>query len=328
MRKVRWGVLSTARIGTARVIPAMRQGKFCEVTAIASRDAGRAREAAARLGLEKAYGSYEALLEDPDIDAVYNPLPNHLHVPWSIRALEAGKHVLCEKPLATSAAEAQELLDAARRHPELKVMEAFMYRHHPQWQRVWEILGSGAIGELRSVHAHFSFFNDDPANIRNIADVGGGALMDVGCYTISVSRWLYGAEPEHVRSVVEYDPRFGTDRLASAVLDFGGRTATFTCSTQMAFSQGVHIHGTAGRIEVERPFTPPADEPTRIRLVRDEGVEEIVTEPANHYTIQGDLFSAAVLEGTAVPTPLEEGVANMRVLEAVLAGSGTEADPG
>src|SRR5438270_8381120 len=226
MQKVRWGVLSTADIGTGQVIPAMQQGTYCEIAAIASRSLEKARAAAAQLGIPKAYGSYEELLADPEIDAIYNPLPNHLHVPWSIKALEAGKHVLCEKPIAMTSTEAQKLADAARQYPHLKVMEAFMYRFHPQWQQARQMVNEGKIGELRTVQSFFSYYLVDTNNIRNIAEVGGGGMMDIGCYTASLSRYIFDAEPERVCGIVEYDPRFNTDRLSSAILDFGRVTAT------------------------------------------------------------------------------------------------------
>jgi predicted dehydrogenase len=321
MRRIRWGVLSTAAIGTKKVIPAMQQGRLTEVTAIASRDLARARAAASRLGIAKAYGSYDELLADPDIDAVYNPLPNHLHVPWTLKALAAGKHVLCEKPIALTTAEAQTLLDAAREHPDLKVMEAFMYRYHPQWQRVQELVEAGAVGEVRTVHSVFSYFNADPANIRNQAEIGGGGLMDIGCYNISVSRLLFGAEPARVCGIAEEDPRFGTDRLTSGILNFGHGTATFTCSTQLAPYQRVNVFGTAGRIEVEVPFSPLPDRPSRLWHQHEGGTDEILIEPANQYTLQGDRFAEAIVEGTPVRTPLEDAVANMRVLEAVAASA-------
>jgi predicted dehydrogenase len=318
MRKVRWGVLSTAKIGAQKVLPAMQRGQYCEVAAIASRDLAKAREEAARLGIPKAYGSYEELLADQEIDAVYNPLPNHLHVPWSINALEAGKHVLCEKPIALSAAEAQELVDAARRHPQLKVMEAFMYRHHPQWRRTKQLVDAGQVGELRTIHSFFSYFNADPSNIRNRADIGGGGLMDIGCYNISLSRFIFGAEPQRILGILEYDPQFGTDRLASGILDFGRGTATFTCSTQLTPYQRVNIYGTAGRIEIEIPFNAPPDRPCRMWHQRGGEVEEIVFDICDQYTIQGDMFSEAVLNDTPVPTPIEDAVANMKVIEAVV----------
>jgi predicted dehydrogenase len=318
MRTVRWGVLSTAKIGTQKVLPAMQRGQYCEVVAIASRDLARAQEEAAQLGIPKAYGSYEELLADRAIDAIYNPLPNHLHVPWSIKAIEAGKHVLCEKPIGLSAAEAQQLLDAAQRHPQLKVMEAFMYRHHPQWRRAQQIVESGGIGELRTVHSFFSYFNDDPTNIRNMADIGGGGLMDIGCYNISISRLIFGAEPQRVLGIVEHDPHFQTDCLTSGILDFGRGTATFTCSTQLTSYQRANIYGTTGRVEIEIPFNAPPDRPCRMWHQHDGEIEEIVLEVCDQYTIQGDLFSQAVLNDTPVPTPLEDAVANMRVIDAVV----------
>ncbi|HEX5688585.1 MAG TPA: Gfo/Idh/MocA family oxidoreductase, partial [Roseiflexaceae bacterium] len=304
MRKVRWGVLSTANIGTQKVLPAMQRGQYSEVAAISSRTLATAQAAAQALGIPKAYGSYEELLADPEIEAVYNPMPNHLHVPWSIKAIEAGKHVLCEKPIALSADEAQQLADAAAAHPQLKVMEAFMYRHHPQWQRAKQIVDSGGIGELRTVNSFFSYFNTDPNNVRNMAGIGGGGLMDIGCYNISLSRFIFDAEPDRVLGIVEYDPQFGTDRLASGVLDFGRGTATFTCSTQLTNYQRVNIYGTEGRVEIEIPFNAPPDRPTRLWHQRGNEIEEIVFDICDQYTIQGDLFSKAVIDDTPVPTPI------------------------
>lgn len=316
--RIRWGVLSTAKIGTVQVIPAMQQGQFCEVTAIASRNLERANEVAADLQIPRAYGSYEELLSDPDIDAIYNPLPNHLHVPWSIKAIEAGKHVLCEKPIGLTSAEGRQLLDCAAAHPELKVMEAFMYRHHPQWQQARSLVKSGKIGTLRTIQSFFSYFNDDPANIRNQRDIGGGGLMDIGCYPISLSRFIFGAEPQRVSGIVEYDEQLGTDCLASASLDFGNGTATFTCSTQLNPYQRVHIHGTKGRIEIEIPFNAPIDRPCKIWLQTGTEIEEIELKLCNQYTIQGDLMSQAILNNTPVPTPLEDAIGNMQVIEAVV----------
>jgi len=316
--KVRWGVLSTADIGVAKVIPAMQRSTVGAITAIASRDLEKAQAVAARLGIPKAYGAYADLLADPDIDAVYNPLPNHLHVPWSIKALEAGKHVLCEKPVALTAAEAQELADAAARYPHLKVMEAFMYRFHPQWRRARQLIADGAIGALRTVQSFFSYYLDDPTNIRNMAGLGGGGLMDVGCYNISLSRFLFDAEPRRVLGIVEYDPRFNTDRLASGILDFGQGTATFTCSTQLTPYQRVNIFGTEGRVEIEIPFNAPPDKPCRMWHQRGDTIEDLTVDVVDQYTIQGDLFAQAVLDDTAVPTPIADVVANMRVLEAIV----------
>jgi predicted dehydrogenase/protein-tyrosine-phosphatase len=321
-RRVRWGVLGAARIAVQKVIPAMQRGRLCEVRAIASRDIEKARRAAAALGIARAYGSYEELLDDPEIEAVYNPLPNHLHVPWSIRALERGKHVLCEKPIGLDAAEAEALL-AARDRTGRKVQEAFMVRTHPQWLTARKLVLAGRIGTLRSIACAFSYHNEDPANVRHVPEWGGGALLDIGCYPITVSRFLFDQEPVRVVGLLERDPRFGTDRLVSAVLDFPSGHATFTCGTQLVPYQRVELLGTGGRIEVEIPFNAPNDRPCRLWLDdgRDlfgGGIETLLSEACDQYTIQGDRFSQAILEDTAVATPLEDAVANMRVLAAVL----------
>jgi len=264
MEKIRWGILSTAKIGIEKVIPAMQSGKYCDIVAIASRNLEKAQVAANRLSIPQAFGSYEELLESDDIDAVYIPLPNHWHVPWSIKALQAGKHVLCEKPIGLSVTEAQELLTEAQKHPRLKVMEAFMYRHHPQWQRTRQLVNKGGIGELRTIHSFFSFYNVDPGNIRNMAEIGGGGLMDVGCYCISLARFIFGEEPHRVSGIMEYDSEFQVDRLTSGILDFSKGTSTFTCSTQLTPYQRVNIFGTKGGIEIEIPFNAPPDKPCKI----------------------------------------------------------------
>jgi len=322
MKKLRWGVLSTANIGLEKVIPAMQQGEYCEMAAIASQSLEKGQAAAAQLGIPKACGSYDELLADAEIDAVYIPLPNHLHVPWAIKALKAGKHVLCEKPIGLTTAEAKELLDEARKHPELKVMEAFMYRHHPQWQRALQLVKEGKIGAMQTIHSFFSYYNADPENIRNMAQIGGGGLMDIGCYCISLARFIFGSEPQKVLGKLEYDPEFRTDRLCSGILDFGEGTSSFTCSTQLTPYQRVNIFGTEGRIEIEIPFNAPPDVPCRMLHQNGDQLEEIVLEICDQYTIQGDLFSLSVLNDTEVPTPLEDAFANMKVLEAVIRSSG------
>ena len=319
MRKIRWGIVSTANIGVAKVVPAMMRGTHSEVIAIASRDLAKAQAAASKLGIAKAYGSYEALLADPDVEAIYNPLPNHLHVPVSIQALQAGKHVLCEKPIALSAAEAQQLVDAGQRYPHLKLMEAFMYRHHPQWQRAKAIVSAGGIGELRTINSVFSYYLTDPTNVRNQADIGGGGLMDIGCYNISLSRFIFGSEPTRVCGLVEYDPTLHVDRLASGMMQFATGTATFTCSTQLSSYQRVNIFGTTGRIEIEIPFNAPPDKPCKMWHTCAGATQEIVYPICDQYTVQGDLFSLSILNNTPVPTPISDAVANMRVIEAIIA---------
>jgi len=325
MKKVRWGVLSSAKIGLEKVIPAMQKGEYCEITAMASQNLERGKAAAAQLGIPQAYGSYEELLADDNIDAVYIPLPNHLHVPWTKKALEAGKHVLCEKPIGLNTAEAEDLLACAKKHSQLKVMEAFMYRHHPQWLKAQQLVNEGKIGNLLNIHSFFSYYNADPANIRNMAEIGGGGLMDIGCYCISLARFIFNSEPQRVLGKMEYDPEFKTDRLCSGLLDFGDQSSTFTCSTQLTSYQRVNIFGTEGRIEIEIPFNAPPDQPCRIWHQQDEKLEEITFELCDQYTIQGDLFSQAILNKTEVPTPLVDSVKNMRVLDAVINSAESDA---
>lgn len=322
---IRFGVLGAAKIAVEKVIPAMQRGEHTAVVAIASRDRAKAAAAAARLRLPKSHGSYEELLADPEIDAVYNPLPNHLHVPWSIAALRAGKHVLCEKPIALSAAEAESLVAEGEKHPRLKLMEAFMYRHHPQWQTARSLVREEKIGELRTIQSFFSYFNRDPANVRNKPEWGGGGLMDIGCYPISLSRFLFESEPVRVAAIVENDPQFDVDRLASGILDFASAasqgTATFTCSTQLAPYQRVHVVGTRGRVEIEIPFNAPPDRPCRLWLQTESGLDELLMPVCDQYAIQGDLFARAILDDSPVPTPITDAVANMRVIEALFAAA-------
>jgi predicted dehydrogenase len=320
-RKVKWGVLGVASIAVRKVIPAMHVGEWSEVSAIASRDLSKAQQAAQTLAIPKAYGSYEALLADPEIEAIYNPLPNHLHVPWSIKAAEAGKHVLCEKPVSLSVAEAKTLL-AARDRAGVKIGEAFMVKTHPQWLRTRDLIRSARIGELRAIVGVFSYFNRDAANVRNVPEWGGGGMMDIGCYPITTSRFVFGEEPKRVAGLIERDPEFKTDRLASAILDFPSGQAVFACSTQMVAYQRMQFLGTKGRIEIEIPFNAPPDRHTRIfiddgRDVFGGGVTTETFPVCDQYTIQGDAFSRAIREDGEVPSTMEDAIANMAVIEAV-----------
>jgi predicted dehydrogenase len=319
-KKIRWGVLSTASIGVRKVLPAMQLGKYSTVAAIASRDLTKARETAAKLGIPVAYGSYEELIADPTIDAIYNPLPNQLHVPWTIKAAEAGKHVLCEKPISLTVAEAESLL-IVRERTGVKIGEAFMIRSHSQWLRTKALIDAGRIGKLRCVVGCFSYFNVDPANIRNKVESGGGALYDIGCYCIQASRYAFGAEPTRVVGCIDRDPQMHTDRLTSAILEFQSGQAIFTCSTQMVPYQRVQFLGTKGRIEIEIPFNAPMDRPTRIFVDGGDlfGADRITEEfpICDQYTLQGDQFSQAILEDADVPVPLEEAIRNMKVIEAI-----------
>jgi predicted dehydrogenase len=321
MQPVNWGIISTALIGTAKVIPAMQKSKHCRIQAIASRDLALAKKWAKELGIPKAYGSYEELLADREIEAVYNPLPNHLHVPWSIKAAEAGKHVLCEKPIALDAKEAEQLVAARNRTGKL-ITEAFMVRSHPQWLRARELVRQGKIGELRAVQGLFTYFLTDPENVRNKADIGGGGLYDIGCYPIVTSRFLFGAEPTRVVGLIERDPVLEIDRLASAILDFPSGQASFMCSTQLVPYQRMQILGTKGRIEVEIPFNAPPDKPCRIFVddgsaLGDASAKEEAFPVCDQYGIQGDLFSEAIRSGKPPEFPLENAVQNMRIIDAI-----------
>jgi len=323
---VRWGVLSTANIATRDVIPAMKKSNRISVEAIASRSVERADSVAAELGIPRSFGSYEELLSDPRIEAVYVPLPNHLHMEWAIAAAEAGKHVLCEKPLAMTAADARSMVAAAQDAGVL-LMEAFMYKLHPLWVETMRMVHGGVIGEVRAVHTAFSYFNDDPADIRNIVSAGGGALYDIGCYAVSVARLVFGAEPDRVVAALRRDERFGTDVLASAVLDFDGRHASLVCSTQMESDQRVDIYGTEGRLVVEIPFNIPPEIPTRILHVAG-GSPPVAPNVTVHqvgaadpYTIETEAFSLAIRSGDPVPTDPADAVANLEVIESIFAAA-------
>ncbi len=319
--KVKWGVLGAASIAVRKVIPGMQAGEWSEIAAIASRDLAKGQAAAQTLGIAKVYGSYEELLADPDIEAIYNPLPNHLHVPWSIKAAEAGKHVLCEKPLSLSVAEAKSLLPVRDRKG-VKIGEAFMVKTHPQWLRTRELVRAGRIGELKAIMGAFSYFNRDAANVRNVVEWGGGGMMDIGCYPIVTSRFIFGEEPTRVSGLIERDPEFKTDRVASAILDFPSGQATFVCSTQMVPYQRMQFLGTKGRIEIQIPFNAPPDRATRIFIddgkdVFGSGVATETFPICDQYTLQGDAFSRAIRGDGQVPMPIEESIKNMAVIEAV-----------
>ncbi|MGA8673463.1 MAG: Gfo/Idh/MocA family oxidoreductase [Terracidiphilus sp.] len=319
-KKIRWGVLSTASIGVRKVLPAMQKGEYSSVAAIASRNLAKAKETAAKLGIPTAYGSYEELIADPRVDAIYNPLPNQFHIPWTIKAAEAGKHVLCEKPISLTVAEAESLL-RVRERTSVKIGEAFMIRSHPQWLRTKALIDAGRIGQLRCIMGCFSYFNIDPANIRNRVESGGGALYDIGCYCIQASRYAFGAEPVRVVGCIDRDPTMHTDRLTSAILEFQNGQAIFTCSTQLVPYQRVQFLGTEGRIEIEIPFNAPNDRPTRIFIDGGDlfGADRVTEEfpICDQYTLQGDQFSKAIIEDTDVPVPLEEAIRNMKVIEAI-----------
>jgi len=326
MRRLRWGILSTAAIGRLKVIPAIQRATHCEVVAIASRDEVRGARVAAALSIPTAHGSYEALLADPQVDAVYIPLPNHLHAEWAIAAAKAGKHILCEKPLALSSLDAERMVAAADRAG-VHLMEAFMYRLHPSWVAVRDLVASGRIGRLAAVQSWFSYHNDDPSNIRNIWEAGGGALYDIGCYCIDLSRMLFDGEPERVEGLIVRDPSGRTDIITSGILAFEGGIASFTCSTRAEDDQRVHIYGSAGRISVEIPFNIPPDRPTRIFATAGgdppvaPNTETLTFEAADPYTVEAEAFALSVLEGRPVPVAPADAVANLRVIERLIAAA-------
>lgn len=324
MRKIRWGILGTAKIGVSKVIPAIQQSEVCQVVAIASREPARAKEVASRLGIARAHGSYEELIRDPEVDALYIPLPNHLHVPWTLEAARAGKHVLCEKPAGLNSTEVEQMVTGCRRLG-VKFMEAFMYRLHPQWVRVGKLVQSGRIGELSAIQSFFSYRNLDYGNIRNIREYGGGGLMDIGCYCVNLSRMLFQSEPMRTAAIIRRDPKSGVDILTSGLLEFERGHAGFTCATQVEPDQRVHITGSEGRILIEIPFNIPPDRPTRLFVTAggehptNPNTEVLTIPPANQYTIQGELFSKAILDDADVPVTGEDSIANMRVLDQLFA---------
>lgn len=322
-KPLRWGVLSTSRIGLNAVIPALQTSPFAEVVAISSRNLAQAKALAEKVGIPKAYGSYEDLLQDSEVDVVYNPLPNHLHLPYTRAALKAGKHVLCEKPLTLNTEEAVEMAQIAEQFPSLKIMEAFMYRFHPQWDLVKTWIDTGRIGRVQTVRSVFTYFNDDPTNIRNGALPGGGGLLDVGCYCLSAMRLLLDREPKRVLALVEDDPVFKVDRLVTALVDFGDVQASFICGTQAERQQVVEVMGTTGRILLEMPFFQPDNQSAKLTLVQDGRAEDHTTEPVNNYVQMCEAFSQAIWGQFSVPISLAASIANMRAIDAVFASKTT-----
>jgi len=326
MTDLRWGILSTADIGRGKVIPGLLKADRCEVVAIGSRDGAAARRVADQFGIERAHGSYEALLADPGVDVVYIPLPNHMHAEWTIAAARAGKHVLCEKPLTLNVADAERVIDACEREG-VRLMEGFMYRLHPSWIAVRDLVASGRIGKLRTIQSWFSYYNDDPANIRNQAEAGGGAMWDIGCYTVNLSRMLFDGEPETVEASIERDPASGVDVLASAVLGFGDGIASFTVSTRVETDQRVHIYGTDGRISIGIPFNIPPDRPTEVFVTAGGAppvspATEVLTFPTTDpYTAEAERFAAAILDGLPTPIPPADATGNIRVIERIFAAA-------
>ncbi len=323
MKKIRWGILSTAKIAREHVMPAIVTSHFGELTAVASRNLESAQALALRCNIPTAHGSYEALLADPNIDAIYNPLPNHLHVPWSLKALAAGKHVLVEKPIGLNVADLTPLLDCVAEHPSLKVMEAFMYRFHPQWVKIHDLCNNDSIGQIRSIQSTFNYNNRDLDNIRNDTSMGGGALMDIGCYNISLSRYLFNAEPKRVMAQMRKIPGYEVDCITSAMLEFSEGTSVFTCSTKTEPAQWAQAQGESGSIRIHTPFNPIKDKATELTLTQDGTSQCIPIAPADHYQIMVDAFAQAILNDTPVPTPLTDALANMKIIDALVESAKT-----
>jgi len=324
---IRWGILGTAKIARQHVLPAMQAADRCEVVAVASRSQARAEEVSEALGIEKAYGSYGQLLHDGAIDAVYIPLPNHMHAEWSIASARTGKHILCEKPIALTTAEAESMVRAADESGVI-LREAFMYQFHPTWQRVRELVADGELGDVVAINSWFSFFNNDPNNIRNVLDYGGGALMDVGCYCIHLSRLVFGSEPTATKAIVIRDPKSGVDITTAGMLEFGDHVSSFTCSIRTEPDQRVEIYGTEGHIGIEIPFNIPPDRPTRISVTSggepptDPSVVTLEFGPANQYALQAEAFAAAILDGAAMPDTGADAIGNIRAIERAFAAAG------
>ena len=314
MKKVSWGILGTAQIAIKKVIPAMRKAKYCSIDAIASRHLSQAQFIADQFQIKKAYGSYEAMLLDPTIEAIYIPLPNHLHIEWILKSFEAGKHVLCEKPIGLNLSEAMLMNEALKKYPDLRVMEAFMYKFHPQWEKVRSLIATGSIGTLVHVYIHFSYAQLDPNNIRNQKSMGGGSLMDVGCYGVSVARWLFEEEPLKVSGMSEYDPDMKTDRLTSGILQFSKGSAAFTCGTQMKRFQVVHVFGSKGKIEIKHPFNC-LDQEAILIVQQGSDIDYFSFEPANPYTLQADHFSKSIRTLEPLLIPVSDSLNNMRIIE-------------
>lgn len=317
MKKLQWGILGAAKIAREHLIPAIQKSQTSEVLAVASRSSDKAKTCADKFSIPKAYGSYDALLADPDIDIVYNPMPNHMHVPWSIKAIEAGKHVLCEKPLGLSAKDIEPLLAVAKSNPQLRVMEAFMYRLHPQWIKAKDIIESGELGDIKIVDAVFTYNSFDPDNVRYQKDIGGGALLDVGCYCISASRYLFGAEPKRVMASLEQDPNCDVDRHVTGMLNFNSGMAKFSSSMQVECTQGVTVLGTKGRMVMESPFFLPDHQLSKITLSKDGEESTFTFEGINHYVSQVDALAKSIMADESTPIPLSDAQNNMKVIDGI-----------
>ena len=316
MENVKWGVLGVSTHFIKRIMLPMQKSNKVNLYGIASRNREKARATAKRFGIRKAYSGYEELLSDPEIEAVYLPLPNNLHVVWIKKAADHGKHILCEKPLALNAPEAEEAINYAKSKKVL-IMEAFMYRFHPQWKRAIELVRIGEIGKINFVQCTFTYNNPDPANIRNKPEMGGGSIYDIGCYAVSTARFIMEREPSRVVSIVERDKEFKTDSRVGGMLDFGDAHALFSVGTRTYPYQVVEIFGTSGYIRIKIPFNTFSDVPAEVEVSTKIGFRELLTEPVDHYQLEFEAFSAAVREGRDVPVSPADAVNNLKVMDAL-----------
>lgn len=317
MKKIRFGVLGVSNHFYKRIALPLNETDNCEVYAIASREVSKAKVAGEEFGIPVSDLNYEELINHDEVDAIYIPQPNHLHAEWTIKALEAGKPVLCEKPLAMDAQEANQMADVSKRL-NIPLMEGFMYRFHPLWQHIRNLIRTNQIGQINSVHTIFTYNNPSSSNIRNIKEFGGGALMDIGCYAISVPRFLFGSEPDKVMATMEEHPEFGTDMHTTALMQFGSANASFFVSTASEPFQKVEIIGTAGTITVHVPFNTYVDTPSTITVSTGQGAREVEFPICDPYGLMFDAFSSALIDQKPVPVPIEDAINNMKVIDAVV----------
>jgi len=319
-QKIRWGVLGCASIAKRSVVPGIQGSEFNEVRAIASRSLETAQATANELNIPLAYGSYEELINDQELDAIYIPLPNQLHKEWTIKAMKAGKHVLCEKPIALTHKEAEEMLLVSK---EMNVIaaEAFMYRYHPRYERIKQLIDDGVIGDLRLIKGSFTFNNGDSTeNVRFVKEWGGGSLYDVGCYPISAARYLLGREPIAATMQAMFSEKHGgVDMMAAGLVEFPGDVSLlFDCGMWAAFRNPLEILGTKGRIEIPHAFLGKNENEGNYYVHTDHGVEEIKAEYLDTYALQADAIARAIYGEQSLPFPLDDAIANMKVLEACL----------
>lgn len=315
--KINWGILGAAAIAKDQLMPAIKQSTNSNLMALASREIEKAKIIAEANNIPKCYGSYDELLNDPQIDAVYIPLPNHLHMEYTIKAIQKGKHVLVEKPICLKSNDVEEIIKVMNDFPQVKVMEAFMYKLHPQWIKVKELITDGAIGKLKFIQSSFSFFDDNPKSIVNTKEYGGGSLYDIGCYPVSVSRFLFDDQPKLICANMEIDPNLGIEVTTNCILEFENGRSQFFSSIRMKDNQNVKIFGTEGIIELVLPFNPLPNKQAEIILIKNETKEIIKVDSCNQYEIEVSLFSKSIIENTEPPVSIYDSLNNMLVIDKI-----------